>query len=100
MARLGGEYVGRKAGGALCRRSRRPTTRSGAMIQRYLKGWQLHPPDGYLWEMLPLQVLLRQPDSHGQFDPLWIVQRQRGRNGRIQDNLTLGVRTDQFEASV
>jgi hypothetical protein len=52
----------------------RPVAWSGAMIQRYLEGWQLLPPGRYLWEVPPLGVLLQQPEGHGQFNPLWMVQ--------------------------
>ncbi len=56
-----------------------------------------------MWEVPLLRVLRQQPEGHEQFDPLWTVQGQRGRNGKINhigDNLTLGVRIDQFEAEV
>ncbi len=40
----------------------RPVACAGAMIQRYLEGWQLRPPGRYLWEALPLQGLRQLPD--------------------------------------
>ncbi len=66
------ERVGRKAGGAVrCHDS------------RYLEGWQSHPPRRYLWEVALLRVLRGQPEGHGRFNPLWMVQGHRGRNGKI-----------------
>ncbi len=57
------ERMGRKASGG-----------AGTIIHRYLKGWQLHPPGRYLWEVPPLRGLRQQSEGHGRFNPLRTVQ--------------------------